>query len=308
MNIVQPQPPKGWKMWALGLRPRTLTIGASPVVAGAGLAFFDQGNLDWLVLGITIFCALAIQAGTNLYNDAIDGEKGHDTAARLGPARITAQGWASGSQVKLAALVCFASAALGGAFLIYTGGWVILLIGLFSIISGYAYSAGPFPLSHTPLSEAFVVCFFGIIAVSGTYFLQVGHIGFDVILTGIAIGSFGAAVMMVNNSRDRAQDQQAGRRTLAIIAGTQNSKYIYALLVITPFLMQFYIAILVMDGPGNWLPLLPFPFALFLIWQFHKSNQGAHFNILLTQTAKLQFAFSVLLALGLTALKLEQSL
>ena len=306
MNILSS--PKGWKIWVLGLRPRTLTIGASPVIAGAGLAYFDQGTLDWLVLAITIFCALAIQAGTNLFNDAIDGEKGHDTAARLGPVRITAQGWAASSQVKQAAFACFAMAATGGAYLIYTGGWIILFIGILSLISGYAYSAGPLPLSHTPLSEVFVICFFGVAAVSGTYFLQIGYISTQIILTGIAIGSFGAAVMMVNNSRDRIQDRQAGRRTLAIIAGIQYSKLIYALLIIAPFLVQLYVILMFMGGSGNWLPLLPFPFALFLIWQFYKSSQGKQFNILLSQTAKLQFAFSALLALGLIALKLEQSI
>jgi len=303
MTIQAEHGPVGVQLWLTGVRPRTLTIAASPVIAGAGLAYFDTAALDWPVLAITLLCALAIQAGTNLYNDAADGGRGHDTPARLGPARLTAEGWASAARVRLGAMMCFSAAMLGGLYLIHAGGWPILLIGVLSIASGYAYSAGPAPLSHSPLGELFVIAFFGVAAVAGTYFLQTGTVTADAVLCGLAVGSFGAAVLMVNNSRDRSQDRVAGRRTLAILVGPKLSRLTYALLILAPFALQF-INELGVSGSGNWLPLLTAPFGLYLAWQFHCARAGADFNILLVQTAKLQLAFSILYTLGLVALRL----
>ncbi len=296
--------PTGLHLWLTGMRPRTLTIAASPVIVGSALAFFETGTINWLISVIALLCAFAIQAGTNFYNDAADGEKGHDTPTRIGPARLTAQGWATTTDVKRAALACFALAGLGGIYLVSIGGWPILIIGILSITSGYAYSAGPLPLSHTPLSEVFVIIFFGLIAVVGTCYLQTGLWLQTAALSGIAIGLFGAAVLMVNNNRDRIEDKLAGRKTLAILVGAKISRLIYGVLIIAPFAIHF-ISQTSPSGAGNWLPLLPLPFGLYLIWQFTTAKTGPEYNMLLIQTAKLQFAFSVLLALGFVALKLE---
>jgi len=297
-------PPTGIHLWIIGMRPRTLTIAASPVIVGSALAFYQLESINWLVSLITLLCAFAIQAGTNFYNDAVDGEQGHDTPARTGPPRLTARGWATTAYVKRAALSCFILAGFGGIYLVDIGGWPILLIGILSIASGYAYSSGPFPLSHTPLGEIFVILFFGIIAVSGTCYLQTATLSYSAVFAGLAIGLFGAAVLMVNNSRDRDEDTKAGRKTLAIIIGPKLSMIFYAILVITPFAIQL-VSQLSPSGSGNWLPLLTFPFGLYLVWRFRSATGGNDFNMLLIQTAKLQFAFSALLALGLVALGLE---
>lgn len=303
MTIHAQGVPAGVQLWIAGARPGTLTIGASPIIVGAVLAFFDQGGLDWLVLAVTLICALAIQAGTNLYNDAADGARGHDTPARLGPARLTAKGWATATQVKRGAALSFALAMAGGVYLIFVGGWPIALIGILSIASGYAYSAGPAPLSHTALSEVFVIAFFGIAAVVGTYFLQTGAVTATAVLCGLVVGLLGAAVLMVNNARDRREDGLAGRRTLAIVAGQKLSQAIYGVLIAAAFTLHLANE-LGASGAGNWLPLLAAPFGLFLVWRFRQAGSADDYNRLLIQTAKLQFAFSMLFAVGLVALKL----
>ncbi len=304
MNGILKKPPRGPGLWIAGVRPQTLTIAASPVIAGTGLAFHALGTINWPVMIVTLTSALLVQAGTNLYNDAADGLSGQDSAARIGPDRLTALGWASPDEVKRMAIFCFGLATLGGIFLALTGGWPIIAIGLLSITCGYAYSSGPWPISHTPLGELFVIAFFGIIAVAGTYYLQVLTINMKAIFAGIAIGCFGAAVLMVNNMRDLEQDRAGGRRTLAIVAKEKLSRWIYSFLVLAPFVIQLVIE-LGPGGAGNWLPILPLPFGLFLIWKLPQANTGFAFNSLLVQTAKLQFAFSMLFFLGLLTLKLE---
>ena len=292
-----------WNLLTIGSRPKTLTIAASPIIAGAGLAFYDLGSINPAILILTLIAALAIQAGTNLYNDAADGAAGNDTPARLGPPRLTAMGYATASEVKRLAIGCFTLAACIGIYLIYIGGWPILAIGLLSIASGYAYSGGPYPISHSPLGEVFVVGFFGIIAVAGTYFLQTNTITTNTILLGLAVGFFGAAVLMVNNHRDRLEDKKAGRRTLAIVSGPKASKWFLASFIASPFVLLLIIERKAMTDP-NLLPLMVFPFGAFLIYKFWQAKSGFDLNMLLIQTAKLQFAFSVLYAVGAVGLKL----
>lgn len=286
------------RLWWLGVRPRTLTIAVSPVLLGGGLAYFDGNPLDWILLTVTLVSAIAIQAGTNLYNDAADGERGNDSHQRLGPPRLTGQGWATPRDVRQAAFLCFALAGLGGLYLVRIGGWPILLIGLLSLLSGYAYSAGRRPISHLPVGELFVIAFFGLAAVGGTYLLQTGRLSANAVLAGLAVGCFAAAVLLVNNSRDRIEDGRAGRRTLAILAGPRLSVMLYGLFMLTPFVQPLAIG-WAERMYGAWLPLLLLPMAVLAVRRFGAATGGPDFNRLLALTAKLQLAFVLLYLLGL---------
>jgi 1,4-dihydroxy-2-naphthoate octaprenyltransferase len=223
-------------IWLLGMRPRTLTMAAVPVTVGAVLAWAGGANPAWITFIVTLGCALLIQIGTNLFNDANDGERGADGPDRIGPLRITGAGLAQPKQVRRAAIACFVAALLGGVYLVVVGGMPILVIGLVSLVSGYAYSSGRRPLSHGPFSEVYVVVFFGLVAVAGCYYLQSGQLPDDaVLLTGIAIGCYAAAVLLVNNLRDTAADIRAGRKTLAIRLGTPRARWLYGFLILVPF-------------------------------------------------------------------------
>ncbi|HSM39296.1 MAG TPA: 1,4-dihydroxy-2-naphthoate octaprenyltransferase, partial [Afifellaceae bacterium] len=212
-------------LWLLGMRPRTLTMAAVPVVVGSVLAWGGGAHPEWVTFIVTLACALLIQIGTNLFNDARDGERGADGPDRIGPIRITGAGLAQPKQVRRAALGCFVTALLAGGYLVVVGGLPILLVGLASLVSGYAYSAGRRPLSHGPFGEVFVIAFFGLIAVAGSYYLKSRQLpDAAVVLTGIAVGCYAAGVLLVNNLRDQAADLRAGRRTLASRLGTRGTQ------------------------------------------------------------------------------------
>src|SRR6056297_3520167 len=198
-------------IWLLGMRPRTLTMAAVPVTVGAALAWAGGVRPDWETFLVTLACAVLIQIGTNLFNDARDGERGADGPDRIGPVRITGSGLAEPRQVRRAAIACFVAALIAGLYLLVVGGLPILAIGIASLVAGYAYSSGPRPLSHGPFSEVYVIVFFGLIAVAGSHYLQSGVMpDAAVALTGIAVGSYAAAVLLVNNLRDTAADLRAG--------------------------------------------------------------------------------------------------
>ncbi len=279
-------------VWLLGMRPRTLTMAAVPVAVGAVLAWAGGSDPAWGTFIVTLACAVLIQIGTNLFNDANDGERGADGPDRIGPLRITGSGLAEPKQVRRAALACFSAALLAGVYLVIVGGLPILVIGLVSLVSGYAYSSGKRPLSHGPFSEVYVIVFFGLIAVAGSYYLQSQRLpDTAVALTGIAIGCYAAAVLLVNNLRDTAADTRAGRRTLAIRLGRQAAQRLYGLLVLAPFALLA----IAWGIRGLGLVWLVLPVCLWLAVQFARMPIGPGMNVQLGRTALAQVLVGALL-------------
>jgi 1,4-dihydroxy-2-naphthoate polyprenyltransferase len=284
-----PTPPN---VWLLGMRPRTLTMAAVPIVVGATLAWAGGAARDWVTFMMTLACAVLIQVGTNLFNDANDGERGADGPDRIGPLRITGSGLAQPGQVRRAAIACFVAALLTGAYLVVVGGIPILMIGLASLLAGYAYSAGPRPLSHGPLGEVYVMVFFGAVAVAGSYYLQIGQLPeAAVVLTGTAIGCYAAAVLLVNNLRDTEADLRAGRNTLAARLGLRGSRRLYGLLLLAPFPMLAA----AWGAQAIGLVWLGLPVCLWLTLQFSRMPVGPGMNAQLGRTALVQVLVGALL-------------
>ena len=223
-------------LWAMAARLKTLGLSLVPVAAGSWLAAIEGSGWRADVMLAAMLSAALIQIGTNLWNDAADAASGVDGPERLGPPRLTALGLLDGEQVRRMALGSFIVAAMLGLWLTLIGGWVVIGIGLISLALGYFYSMGPRPLSGTPLGEMLVIGFFGIIAVAGTAYLHDAPVGIRVVLLGGIIGLPAAAVLLLNNHRDRATDARAGRRTLAIVVGETASKALFALFLGTAYL------------------------------------------------------------------------
>ena len=279
-------------LWVLGMRPRTLTMAAVPVTVGAVLAWGRDVQPDWLIFVVTLACAVLIQIGTNLLNDVNDGERGADGPDRIGPVRLTGAGLATPGQVRRAAIACFAAALLSGVYLILVGGIPILVVGLASLMAGYAYSSGPRPLSHGPFGELYVILFFGLVAVAGSYYLQSKQMpDAAILLTGVAIGCYAAAVLLVNNFRDMQADLQAGRRTLASRLGPRGTRHLYGLLLLLPFVL-LAIAWGLHSVGFVWLGL---PICLWLAVLFARLPVGPAMNAQLGRTALFQVLIGALL-------------
>lgn len=285
------------KMWFMAIRPRTLALSLTPVVVGTALAWAEAGQVNMLAAVVAALGAMFIQIGANLYNDAADFERGGDGPNRLGPSRVTAGGLMTASQVKRGAFISFGVTALLGCYLISIGGWPILLLGVASIFCGWAYTGGPLPIAYTPIAELFVVLFFGVGAVGGTVWLHTGALPGIVILVGVIMGLFAAAVNFVNNYRDCEQDRENGRRTLAMLVGPEGGRMLYMAMLLLPFLL----IIIVMEHFGDrhcWLVFGSFPMVLHMMQRFaHEKREN--FNPLLGGTARIQVAYGLLLSIGL---------
>jgi len=284
--------------WLMAARPRTLSLSTTPVVVGAALAWAMEQQPRWPAIAAAFVGSMLIQVGTNMHNDAADSKRGGDGADRVGPPRAVASGLLDGAAVNRAACACFATAALAGVYLIWIGGWPIFALGVASILSGWAYTGGPFPIAYTPLGELFVVAFFGLGAVGGTYWLSARSLAPQAIEAGVAVGLLTGAVLLVNNHRDAEADARVGRRTLAIVAGSTVTTWVYGALMLAPFALLAPIGRALPRG-HVWPALITLPLAGLLIYKFAHEPRGRGFNRILVQTVLTQSLFSLLLSFGL---------
>jgi 1,4-dihydroxy-2-naphthoate octaprenyltransferase len=207
------------KSCVLAARPKTLPAAIVPVWAGCVLAWKLGGGFDAVLAFCTLLGAIAIQIATNFFNDAIDAKKGADTERRLGPVRVTASGMLSHRAVMTLAAGFLGIALLCGIVLYQARGWPIVLIGIPSLFLAYGYTGGPFPLAYRGMGEIFVILFFGLVAVSGTVFIQTGGWPREALLLGAQTGLLSAVLISINNFRDREEDAITGKRTLAVRCG-----------------------------------------------------------------------------------------
>jgi 1,4-dihydroxy-2-naphthoate octaprenyltransferase len=282
--------------WILAARPRTLGAAIVPVAAGCALAF-SAGGFDPVASVLALACAILIQIATNYFNDAIDHVKGADTASRLGPVRATSAGLLSPRSMITGGAVCLILATILAIPLVLHGGWPILALGIVSLFLAYAYTGGPFPLAYLGLGEIFVVLFFGVFAVAGTFFLNTLEWSVASVLAGLQIGLHSSVLLAVNNLRDLETDHAANKKTLAARFGLDFARRENASLVIAPFVL----GILWLPLGYLWaflLPLMTLPLAWWLARACLEAKPARETNQLLAQAAALHASFGLLLALA----------
>lgn len=241
--------------WLEGARPRTLPAAVAPVLAGTGVAAHLDEAVWWKAL-LALLVALALQVGVNYANDYSDGIRGTDED-RVGPMRLVGSGAASASAVKRAAMVCFAAAAVFGLVLAVTTAWWLVLVGLVSIVAAWYYTGGKRPYGYQGLGEVMVFVFFGLVAVMGTTYVQTESFPLASFFAAVGVGALTSAILVANNLRDIPTDTEAGKRTLAVVLGDEQTRYFYVFLVAVTA-----IALLGLAMETTWWTLLGLAFLL----------------------------------------------
>ena len=284
--------------WWSAIRPRTLTLAACGPLPGLALAVHAGAGLDAGIAALTLACAMLIQIGTNLANDAGDFRRGGDGPGRLGPLRACASGWLSVATVERAAALSFAAALVCGGLLVARGGWPIFALGLAALLAGAAYSHGPRPINASGWGEATVVLFFGVAATCGTFWLQALAWSLDAALAGTACGLVAAAVLAVNNARDADADRATGRHTLAVTHGERFARAEIAGLVLAPFALAVVWAVSA-GRPAPLAILLLLPVAWRVCVTVRTAATGAGWNAALAATVRLHALLSLILTTAL---------
>jgi 1,4-dihydroxy-2-naphthoate octaprenyltransferase len=281
----------------LAARPKTLSAASVPVLVGSACAY----ALGGFRLGPALAAlggALLLQIGANFANDVYDYEKGADTAERLGPTRAVQAGLISPAAMKRGMYVVFALSLLLGLYLTAVAGPVILAIGIVSILSAIAYTGGPYPLGYNGLGDLFVFVFFGLVAVCGTAFVQLGHVPALALWSSLPVGALATGILIVNNLRDAEQDARVGKRTLAVRWGTRAVILEYGLMLALSYAVPLFLATSSARGRFVLLPLLTLPLARRLM-RAVATESGRDLNARLAGTAKLLLLFGLLFTLGI---------
>jgi 1,4-dihydroxy-2-naphthoate polyprenyltransferase len=288
------------RIWLMAARPRTLPAAIAPVLVGTAAAVQWLGHLPRVGAFVAALVgSIFIQIGTNLANDYSDAKRGADTADRLGPVRVTSAGLVTPQRVLTATWIAFAVALACGIYLATVAGVVILLIGAVSIAAGVLYTGGPRPYGYAGLGEVFVFLFFGLVAVNGSYYVQLEQLDALPLGLSISIGFLATAILVVNNVRDLETDRRAGKMTLAVRMGRAGAVNLYRLLVLGAFVV---LPISLWAGEASALPLiglLALPLAIAPMRAIGSRTDGPALNGALAATGALLGAFSLLVTAGL---------
>ncbi|MGH8827570.1 MAG: 1,4-dihydroxy-2-naphthoate polyprenyltransferase [Jiangellaceae bacterium] len=285
----------GVAQWVEGARPRTLPAAVSPVLVGTGAAAtVESAHLGRAVLALIV--AMSLQVGVNYANDYSDGVRGTD-ADRVGPFRLVGSGSARPATVKFAALACFALGALAGlALVIVTAQWWLLAVGVLAVAAAWYYTGGAHPYGYRGFGEVSVFVFFGLVAVIGTTFVQVGRVTASSVVSAIAVGCLACALMLINNVRDASTDADSGKRTLAVFLGQRRSRMLYVLFLTVPFVLA--VALSLAGRPWTALALLAVPLAVRNAAAVVRGAHGAELVPVLRDTGLTELVYAILLTIG----------
>jgi len=290
-----------WQAWLLAARPKTLTGAMVPVMIGLALAWTDGKEYgdDVFNTVAAILCALfamIMQIDANFINDFYDYAKGNDDAAtRLGPLRACTQGWVKIDSMKKAIATTTILACLVGLPLVYYGGLEMILIGLLCVVFCFLYTTH---LSYIGLGDVLVLVFFGIVPVCITYYIQLHTMTWEVFLASIACGLVIDGLLMVNNYRDRKNDERDGKRTLVVEIGEKSAERFYLCLGITAVLLgiTFWVNGHVLAFV---LPVLYLLLHTFTWLKMKRINHGKELNICLEETARNMLVYGLCVSIGL---------
>jgi 1,4-dihydroxy-2-naphthoate polyprenyltransferase len=289
----------GLRIWLMAARPRTLPAAIAPVLVGTAAAIEAVNDLRAGAFIAALIGSIFIQIGTNLANDYSDAKRGADTADRLGPVRVTSAGLVAPRRVLYATWLAFAVSVVAGIYLATVAGPIIIAVGAASILAGVLYTGGPRPYGYAGMGELFVFLFFGLVAVNGSYYVQLERLGWTPFWLSLSVGFLSTAILVVNNVRDLETDRRAGKRTLAVRLGRERTRRLYAALLGGAYL-ALPVGLLVGSGPA-WalLGLASAPLARRPLDAVFNHTDGPSLNRALAGTGALLGAFSLLVTAGL---------
>ncbi len=296
-TTAEPRPSRLLAWW-VAIRPATLPAAVGPVLVGLGVALGMGAFATLPALGC-LAVALLLQIASNVGNDLADFRSGVDTHERLGPPRAAALGLLSEREMLAGLVVIVGAAGLVGLYLAWVGGLIIVILGLAAIASAFLYTSGPWPYGYHGLGEVFVFIFFGLVAVTGTTYLQTLSWEPLAFAAAVPVGTLITAVLVVNNLRDLDTDRASGKRTLAVMLGPRGAMLEYDALLLVAYLVPVALTVAGAGSVALLLPLLSLPMAVPLAAIVHARGDPRRLNAVLKRTARTSLVYSLLLAIGL---------
>ena len=282
------------------MRPATLAASVAPVLAGTAVAIHEGAIRPAAGLGALVV-ALAIQVGVNFANDYSDFVRGADSPKRVGPVRAASSGVVAPEHVRQAAVAAFGVAGAVGLLLSLATDWRLLIVGAACLLAGWLYTGGPRPYGYLGLGELFVFIFFGLVATSGTVYVEILRVTPLAVLAGCGIGFLASAILVLNNLRDIDTDAGARKRTLATRIGRERTQVLLLLLVCGAFAMPILMFVLRLASVTVMLVHFGIPIAAVPVRTAFASRSAPALVGALKRMAGAEIAYALLLTLGLLA-------
>lgn len=274
-------------LWLRIIRPQTLFASLCPVLVTL-ITMSEEVNV--LTAVITAVCALSLQVLSNLINDYYDYRRGTDKQGRVGFRRALAEGEVTERQMFSACMITLAVSVLTGLYLVITGGWVILAIGVTALLFAWLYTATSYSLSYLGIADIFVFLYYGVIASMGTYYLQTGGFSWLSFYVGAVCGLISMCVLLINNLRDMEGDRQVGKLTLPVRFG-RNAGLGLMLIVVLLMPVMAYQAF-----GWSWPMLIVIP-GLLLVWAVSRA-QGVTYNKCLLSAGLMNVLYTLLITIS----------
>lgn len=288
----------GWRIWWKLTRPHTLTASFAPVFLGTMIALYYT-NINWLLFFAMLFASLLIQAATNMFNEYYDFKRGLDSEKSIGIGGAIVRNGVKPKTVMQLALLLYVIAALLGLYICSQTSWLLLIIGAFSMLIGYLYTGGPYPIAYTPFGELFSGLFMGMLIVLISFYIQVGSVPYFAIILSVPSAFLVAAIMLSNNIRDLVGDKESGRKTMAILVGRKNAVTILASYFIISYVWIILLVAIQYISPWTLLVLLSIKKPIQAIKLFRSKENPLEVAPAMKSTALTNTIFVFLLAIGL---------
>ena len=272
----------------------------APVTVGTGLAVGD-GAFRWDAFFMTLIVGVAIQVAANFANDVSDAARSADTPDRQGPRRMVSEGVISSRRMWMATWAAIAVAFAAGLYLILIAGWILVWVGILSVLAMLTYVGGPWPYGYRGLGELFVFVFFGLVATVGTRFVHDASAPIEAWTLAIPMGTLASAILVANNLRDIETDARVGKRTLAVMMGEDRSRSFYAVLVWASLAVVGASAAVGFTPVATAATLGLVPFAIGPVRAVLGAARGAALTRVLKSTSRLQMATALVLAVTTAA-------
>lgn len=293
-NMDSSFPGATFAQWLEGARPHTWANAFAPVIAGTGAAAF-HGGFSFVHALLAALVAWALIVGVNYANDYSDGIRGTDEE-RTGPLRLTGSGLVKPASVKRAAFIALGVAGAAGLVLSLASSWWLIFVGLGCILGAWFYTGGKNPYGYRGLGEVAVFVFFGLVAVLGTQFTQLGTITREGVLAAVAVGAMSSGVNLANNLRDIPTDTESGKITLAVRLGDAATRRLFLALVLVPTVASLALAF---STPWALLGLAYLPVAMPAAAPVRAGATGRDLIPVLGATGKAMIAWTLITALAL---------
>lgn len=290
----------GWRVWWQLTRPHTLTAAFAPVFLGTMISLsYGYGTLHFPLFFAMLVASILIQMATNMFNEYYDFKRGLDTEESVGIGGAIVRNGVKPKTVLNLAFLLYGISILIGIYICMETSWLLAVVGLISMLIGYLYTGGPYPIAYSPFGELVSGVVMGMFLILIAFYIQSGTVTLDAVLLSIPSMLLVAAIMMANNIRDLEGDKKSGRRTLAILTGRSNAITILMLFFVISYVWIIGLVLIGQLTPWGLLVLLSIRKPIKAVTIFRKNLQPLQVMPAMKETAVTNTVFGLLLGLAI---------